>query len=60
MQKRRFVVFQIRQFDGSFRFVLAKNEDEAKRSLRTDERIMGYEYLEQVFGGDVEIVDSLK
>ena len=52
----KLLVYQVKQFDGSYRFILAENENIAKKHIDKDERIVAREHLEQILGGEVEII----
>jgi hypothetical protein len=52
----RLWVYQIKQYGGEFRFILAENEEVAKKYVGKEERLVAKESLEQILGGEVKII----
>jgi len=53
-------VYQIRTFDGSYRFVVAENDEQVKKDLSGGEKFMGVENLEYLLGGHVKVIIDRK
>ena len=56
MGQVRVRVYQIRTYDGSYRFVVAENDEQVKKDLLPNEKFLGIENLEYILGGDVKVL----